>query len=208
MTDSPLIVLLLFAGALYLAHLWLSDLRAARAGRPNPNALPGASPASLIAISVAILGAFALVGLETGGEIALGVSDQQSDITAFFLLAMIGAGIIEEVVFRGYLVITSRTRAILWASVVGFSLLFALAHYQYYTEVPEDGGFTDLSLQLDPKAAWSLLLLFLNSLWFYFVRFFPLNPSHSLLPCFAAHIASNLGVFFVKAAQGHVTSFF
>lgn len=208
MTDSPLIIILLFAGALYLAHMWFSDLRAARAGNPNPNALPGVAGASTAAIVVAIAGALLLVGIETGGEIALGVSAQQSDITALFLLAIIGAGIIEEVVFRGYLVVTSKGKALLWGSIVGFSLLFSLAHYQYYTVIPEDGGFMDRTLQLDQKAAWSLLLLFLNSLWFYTVRFFPLNPAHSLLPCFAAHIASNVGVFVVKAAQGHVTAFF
>jgi hypothetical protein len=53
-----------------------------------------------------------------------------------------------------------------------------------------------------------LLLLFLNSIWFYTLRFCKWNPRHSLLPCFAAHIASNVMVFVVKLAQGHVTSLY
>ena len=43
------------------------------------------------------------------------------------------------------------------------------------------------------------------TLWFYAVRFWPLNPTRSLLPCVAAHAAKNLGVLAVKAAQGHVS---
>jgi membrane protease YdiL (CAAX protease family) len=208
MSESPLLTLVLFAGAVYLFKLWLDDFRAWKAGTPNEKAFPGATSASMAAIWIGVTGALLLVLVETGGEIALGVSDQQSDITAFFLLAMIGAGVLEEILFRGYLVVTNKGRQILILSIVGFSLLFALAHYQYYTEIPEDGGWADFAFVVDPKSAWSLLLLFLNSLWFYTVRFFKWNPAHSLLPCFAAHIASNLGVFVVKAVQGHVTGLF
>ena len=41
-----------------------------------------------------------------------------------------------------------------------------------------------------------------GSLWFYAVRFFPLNPTRSLLPCVAAHATKNLGVIALKYAQG------
>lgn len=206
MTDSPLLTLLVFAGALYLLKIWFDDLKAGRAGEIKPGALPGAHPAPAIALIIGAVGALALVGVETAGEIALGVSAQQSDITAIFLLAMIGAGIIEEVIFRGYLVVTQRGKALLIASIIGFSLFFALLHYQYYTDKPEDGTWRDLTLALDTKAAWSLFLLFLNSLWFYYVRFFKWNPQQSLLPCFVAHVSSNVGVFVVKLVQGHVTA--
>jgi membrane protease YdiL (CAAX protease family) len=208
MNDSPLVIIALFAGAVYLAKLWFDDLKRERAGDPNPSALPGTTTASALACIVAAAGALLLVGIETGGEIALGVSAEQSDITAIFLLAMVAAGFIEEIVFRGYLVVTSRGKAILIASIIGFSALFALLHVQYYTAVPEDGSWTDFSFDLNAKSSWTLLILFINSLWFYAVRFFPLNPRHSLLPCIIAHIASNLGVFFVKLAQGHVTAWF
>lgn len=208
MTDSPLIVIVLFAGALYLFKLWRDDLLARQAGRPNPKALPGATSAPPVALAIGVAGAVLLVLVETGGEMVLGVSGQQTDITALFLLAMLGAGIIEEILFRGYLVVTGKGTRILIASIIGFSLLFALLHYQYYTEIPEDGSWTDFSFVLDPKAGWSLLLLFLNSLWFYTVRFFKWNPAHSLLPCFAAHVSSNFAVFIVKAIQGHVNGLY
>jgi membrane protease YdiL (CAAX protease family) len=208
MSDSPILTIALFIGAAYLFKLWLHDYRLFQQGNPGRQALPGATPASLTALWIGAVGAILLVLLETGGEIALGVSEQQSDITAIFLLAMIGAGVIEEILFRGYLVVTGKGRALLVGSIVGFSLLFALLHYQYYTEIPEDGSLMDLSLVIDPKSAWTLLLLFLNSLWFYTVRFFKWNPQHSLLPCFVAHISSNVAVFVVKALQGHVTALF
>lgn len=208
MSDSPLIILILFAGAAYLFKLWRDDLRAWKSGQPNAKGIPGATSAPAIALWIGAIGAILLVLIETGGEIALGVSSEQTDITIIFLLAMVGAGVLEEVLFRGYLVVQNRGRAVLIASVVGFSLLFALAHYQYYTEIPEEGSWTDLVFVIDSKSLWSLLLLFLNSLWFYSVRFFKWNPHQSLLPCFVAHISSNVGVFVVKLVQGHVTGLY
>ena len=58
------------------------------------------------------------------------------------------------------------------------------------------------------KAFFTTAFLFAGSLWFYFVRFFRLNPHASLLAPFAAHLAKNLAVFAVKLAQGQVVSFF
>ena len=208
MSDSPLLILVAFAAALYLLKLWIDDVRAARAGSPNPKALPGASLAPSLALWIGALGAAFLVVLETAGELALGVSAEQSDITVIFLFAMIGAGILEEVVFRGFLVVQNRGRALLILSIIGFSLLFALLHFQYYTEIPEDGTWRDVELVITTKSGWSLLLLFLNSIWFYAVRFGPWNPSRSLLPCFVAHVTSNVGVFVVKLFQGHVTGLY
>jgi len=52
-------------------------------------------------------------------------------------------------------------------------------------------------------------MVFLFSFWLYAMRFplrYPkLNPSRSLIPCIAAHLAKNLGVFVIKLAQGHVS---
>ncbi|MCD8482484.1 MAG: CPBP family intramembrane metalloprotease [Verrucomicrobia bacterium] len=205
MFDNPLIVVLMAAAAGYILKLWWDDLRAAERGEPNPKALPGATRASISWICIGIGGALLLVGIETIGEYALGVSDQQSTIPAWFLLAMIAAGIIEEIVFRGYLVVTGKGVAILWLSIVGFSLLFALLHYQYYLSWEEDAAWHQFSVDIHAKSIWTLTLLFMNSLWFYALRFMRQNQSRSLLPCFCAHIASNVGVFVVKAAQGHVT---
>lgn len=208
MNDSPLIILGMFAASLYLAKLWSDDYRAAMAGNPNPKAFPGVTPAPLSLMLIGVVGALVLVGIETGGEIALGVSAEQSTITWLFLLAMVAAGFFEEVIFRGYLVITDKGRTILYASILGFSLLFTLAHYQYYLSTEAADGSFALSLDISAKSSWTLLILFLNSLWFYALRFMPLNRSQSLLPCFAAHIASNLGVFVVKLAQGHVVGLY
>jgi membrane protease YdiL (CAAX protease family) len=208
MFDNPILVLLVFAGALYLAKLWWDDVRAARDSEPHPNALPGASLAPTGALVVAAIGAIFLVGLETAGEVALGVSGEQSTLPAIFLLAMIGAGILEEVIFRGFLVVTKKGKLLLYGSILAFSLLFTLAHTQYYTEIPEGASWMEFQFTFDTKSLWTLSLLFLNSLWFYAVRFFPLNPTQSLLPCFVAHISSNVAVFVVKAAQGHIVGLY
>ena len=208
MSESPLLIIAVFAGALYLFKLWWDDLRAAEAGQPNPKALPGASRALPAALWIGAVGALALVLVETAGELALGVSAEQTDVTVLFLLAMIGAGILEEVIFRGYLVVQGKGPRVLIFSMVGFSLLFALLHYQYYSAIPEDGTWRDLQFKLDAKAFWSLLLLFVNSLWFYYMRFSRWNPSNSLLPCFVAHVSSNVGVFLVKLVQGHVSGLY
>lgn len=194
----------------YLFKLWRDDFLAAQRGAPNPKALPGASAASRTCIILAIVGAVALVGIATAGEYALGTVEEQSTVTWLFLLAMLMAGFYEELFFRGFLVVQKRGAAILWTSIVGFSLLFSLFHVQYYIEKPEGMGWADFSrygeldFKSDAQSLWTLLMLFANSLWFYTVRFWKLNPLRSLIPCFAAHIASNLAVFGIKLVQGHV----
>ena len=55
-----------------------------------------------------------------------------------------------------------------------------------------------------PKAIFTTSILFLNSLWFYALRFGPWNPTQS----FFLHDLSrrsNLGVFVVKLVQGYVS---
>jgi len=205
MTDSPILTLVLFAGAAYLAKLWYDDYRKADSGQPHPRALPGATSASLKLVWIGVVGAIVLVAIETIGENSLGVSHEQSDIKAIALLTMVGAGIIEEIIFRGYLVVQSRGRSWLLASIIGFSLLFALLHYQYYITLSHNEDNLVLEINIGAKESWSLFILFINSLWFYSLRFLKWNPARSLLPCFAAHIASNVAVFFIKLGQGHVT---
>ncbi len=65
MTDDPLLIALMAAAGLYVGKLWLDDLQAARAGTPNPRALPGATSAPLPATVIAIVGALALLAAET-----------------------------------------------------------------------------------------------------------------------------------------------
>lgn len=199
--ENPLLLAGLCVLVLWLAKVWTDDLRLARAGRPNPRALPGAVPTGLAAVWIAVAGVLLLLGLETWGEVALGVADAQSSVTWIFGLYTLAAAFGEELVFRGYLVVTRRGRAWLWGSVVLFSLVFALLHPFLWEW---KGGDDGLILHLDTKGFFSTGAIFAGSLWFYMVRFFGLNRQRSLLPCIAAHLAKNLGVLLIKFQQGFV----
>jgi membrane protease YdiL (CAAX protease family) len=184
------------AAGVYVAKLWWQDLRCARSGRPLPQALPGATPATIKALVIAAAGSLVLLAVETGGEMHLGITNQQSTMTGLFALYTLTAAIIEEIIFRGYIVITKRGPAVLWSSVVVASGLFALLHPFLWRW---DHGLT---LTFTTKALFSTTMTFTGSLWFYALRFTPWNPQRSLLPCFTAHATKNLGVIFIKAAQG------
>lgn len=198
--NHPLLLLALLAGAGYLAKLWRDDVRALRSGRPNPAAFPGATPASLRACLIGVAGALVLVGLETFGEYQLGLVDAQSRVTALFAVySILGAPVIEEIIFRGWLVVDGRGRLALWSGIVAASLGFALLHPFLWAW--DDAGWR---LTVDAKGLFSTACAFVSSLWFYAVRFAPWNPSRSLLPCFAAHAARNAAVVGVKAGLGFV----
>ncbi|HEY1109948.1 MAG TPA: CPBP family intramembrane glutamic endopeptidase [Opitutaceae bacterium] len=199
MMNHPLLLAGAALGGLYVAKLWRDDLRAAEAGQAKPGALPGATRASRSAIVIAATGALMLLALETAGELALGIATEQSRMTWLFALYSIcGASVIEELIFRGYLVMPNRGRAVLWAGIVAASALFALLHPYLWTT---EGGFR---LTLTTKGIFSTAILFASSLWFYAARFGPWNPTRSLLPCFAAHAAKNAGVVAIKAAMGYM----
>jgi hypothetical protein len=135
MTTDHLLPLLLIGVAAWVAHGWVSDYRAALAGKPNDKSFPEATSVSVITVALASVGALFILAAETGGEQVLGVSAEQSKVTVLFALYSIcGAPVIEEVLFRGYLVIENRGRLLLWAGVVGVSLLFAVL------ELPRFGG--------------------------------------------------------------------
>ncbi len=197
--ENPVFIIFVAVIGGYVASMWYSDYRAQRtSGVPNPGGLPGATPASVRACALAAIGALIILAGETYGEIVLGISEEQSDITVLFGLYTLVAAFIEEIIFRGYVVIANKGRAVLVGSIVAGSALFALAHPFLWST---DDGF---HLTLTVKGWFSTAVVFLSSLWFYTVRFWPLNPERSLLPCFAAHFAKNLGVIAIKAAQGHV----
>ena len=193
-------LLVLVAGGAVLARWWLDDYRAARRGAPRPGALPGATTVPVWVTGLAGAGALALLAAETAGEYALGISGEQSRMTVLFGLYTLAAAMIEEVVFRGYLVIEHRGRAALVAGIAGASAGFALLHPFLWDW--RDGG---LVWHAGTKAWFSTAVVFTGSLWFYAVRFMPGNPGRSLLPCLAAHAAKNLGVFAIKYAQGFVS---
>lgn len=198
MNDNPLMILLYVGIAAYVGFLYFEDWKANRSGQSNPNAMPGAVSAKTGVYVIGIIGALLILAGETAGEIVLGVVDQQSEMIWFFVFASIAAGIIEEVIFRGYLVVQSKGRAALIGSCIGFSLIFALIHPHLWSM---DDGF---EWTLTSKGLFTTAILFINSLWFYALRFGPWNPSRSIFPCMIAHAISNLGVFFVKLAQGYV----
>jgi len=198
-SDQPLLLLALGVGSIVVGKWWRDDWQAGKRGEARPNAFPGATAVSARCTTIAIVGAIVLLALETGGEYALGLSEQQSRMTVLFGLYTLSAAFLEELVFRGYLVIENRGRVALWLGVLGASVVFALLHPFLWRW--EDGT---LAWRLDRKALFSTVMIFAGSLWFYAVRFLPINPTRSLLPCIAAHVAKNVGVFACKAAQGHV----
>ncbi|WP_438480106.1 CPBP family glutamic-type intramembrane protease [Oleiharenicola lentus] len=213
--DNPLLLLVMLGAAGYAGKIWLDDYRDAKQGKPNPRALPGATSAPRLAILIAAAGGLALLIGETLGEYALGVSDEQSSITVLFGLYTLAAAFVEELIFRGYLVIDKRGRSKLMMSVVGASLVFAILHpFLWSWDMGATSAWQALQVwrwdewftwQFTTKAWFSTGVVFAGSLWFYFVRFMPGNSQDSLLPCFAAHAAKNLGVFAVKYAQGFVS---
>ncbi len=178
--------------ALVVLYLWRSDWKNGRT-----NGFPGASGAPLRVLMIAGLGGVLLTLLETAGEYALGLSAEQSELAAFALVPLLAAAVIEEVVFRGYLVVENRGRVWLWGSVVVFSLIFAVIHPYIWSW--EDGH---LSIEWTTKGLFSTFFIFVSSLWFYAVRFAFGNHSRSLLPCFIAHGAANFSVWAVKGFQG------
>lgn len=198
MNESPLMILIYVAIAAAVGNMYRTDLQAARAGQPNTNAMPGAQSCDLGVWIVGVIGALLILAVETGGELALGLADQQSEMIWYFVFAIVAAGIVEEVVFRGFLVVENKGKAALIGSCVGFSLLFALVHGHFWST---ENGF---EWTFTAKAAFTTGILFFNSIWFYALRFGPWNPNRSIFPCMLAHAASNLGVFFVKLVQGYV----
>ena len=201
--NSPILQLILIGLVAYIFRLWWSDFKAAEHGQAKAGALPGAVACSKKIIIIGLTGAVLLVLGETLGEYQLGVSSEQSSVTWLFGAVTIASGFGEELIFRGYLIVQNRGKFVLWISIVGFSTLFALAHPFFWT-------WTDgvLTFELSPKAYFSSAIVFLNSLWFYGLRFNLGNPRKSLWPCIVAHTGSNAAVFVIKFFQGHVNGLY
>lgn len=184
--------------ALYAAKLWCDDRRVARAGPANPRALPGATEASRRAVIIAVTGALVILAVETWGEIRLGLAAGQSRMTWLFAVYSVAAApIVEELIFRGWIVVETRGRGAMWAGAFGASVGFAALHPFLWRW--DDAGF---ALTFGMKGWFSTAIVFATSVWLYLARFAAWNPQRSLLPCFAAHAAKNLGVVGVKLAAG------
>jgi membrane protease YdiL (CAAX protease family) len=182
--------------------LWRDDRRAGQArgegSARSSGALPGATAAPRRALVIAVAGALMLLAAETFGERSLGLAAQQSRMTWLFALYSVAAApVVEELIFRGYIVIESRGHGAMWAGAVAASAVFALLHPFLWRW--DDAGF---ALTPTAKGWFSTAAIFAGSLWFYAARLAAWNPRRSLLPCFAAHAAKNLGVAAIKAATG------
>jgi len=149
---------------------------------------------------IAAGGALVLLAGETAGEQAFGLTAQQSRMTVLFGLYTLLAVFLEELIFRGYLVVENRGPAALIAGIVGASLGFALLHpflWEWREGRPPLAG-RDQGLVQHHRHLCRLAVVLC-------VRFLSGNPSRSLLPCVAAHLAKNLGVIAIKYAQGFVS---
>jgi len=201
MNESPFMVLLYVGVAAYVGYMYWGDYQSNQASeQPDPQGMPGATSASLGLFVIGVIGALLILAAETGGEIALGIASGQSEMVWYFVFAVLGAGIVEEIIFRGYLVVDNKGRAALIGSCVGFSLIFAIIHGHFWSN--EEGEAFAWTFTI--KAFFTTGILLVNSLWFYALRFGRWNKNRSLFPCMLAHAASNLGVFCVKWAQGFV----
>ncbi|REJ64670.1 MAG: CPBP family intramembrane metalloprotease [Planctomycetota bacterium] len=210
MFDSPWIVLAAVVAAAFAFRLWLKDYQAQAGGETLTAALPGATPVANWVTLLAVGGVLVLLAIETAGEYALGVVDEQSTMTlALCVYSVLVAPLIEEIIFRGFLYY-DKTRATLIASIVGMSLLFAVLHGHIWSyELPEESASWALweaawTADYGTKAFFSTGILFVRSLWLYYARFMPANVRRSLIPCVVAHMVGNLGVVIIKAIQGKV----
>ena len=201
MNESPFMVLLYVGVAAYVGYMYWGDYQSNQASeQPDPRGMPGATSASWGLYGIGVIGALLILAAETGGEIALGIASEQSEMVWYFVFAILGAGIVEEVIFRGYLVVDNKGRAALIGSCVGFSLIFAIIHGHFWSN--EEGQA--FAWTFTTKAFFTTSILLANSLWFYALRFGSWNKNRSLFPCMLAHATSNFGVFAVKWAQGFV----
>ncbi|NIP85912.1 MAG: CPBP family intramembrane metalloprotease [Planctomycetales bacterium] len=216
----------------YFYSLWLQDYRrnardlvaagvdqmpaaaAIRAANQiGAQSLPGAMPVGLPVVTIAVLGGLLILGVEVAGEYGLGIVAEQTEMTVLFGIYTLAAAFLEELIFRGFFYYERGGRVGLVLSILLVSILFALLHpylwkFEPRDEIPWSEFYRCWSLDSSTKAVFSTTIVMVNSLWFYAVRFLPLNRYRSLIPCVAAHFASNLGVFLIKLGQGKVVGFF
>ncbi len=201
--DSPLIQVFLILLVGYLLSLWLFDLKNSKSDNPNPKAFPGATSSPILICVLGVIGSLLILGLEVMGESHLEVSEEQSTMTALFALVAFASAFGEELIFRGFLFFPKKGKLFMWGGILGFSLLFSLLHPFLW----ESEGMT-FTFNFSAKGWLSTSIVFLNSIWFYFLRATSLNPKMSLTPCILAHLCSNIGVFVIKLGQGFVSGWY
>ena len=182
--------LLYCALGLFVLLAWARERRKRTITGEREKFWPGTTYAPTGAYFVAAAGAILITITEAAVEKRTGLTEQQSVLPAIFIFQLLGASIVEEMLFRGFVAPGELFGRKLLALMIIGSLVFALIH-----------NF-DLST---PEGKLNAVFAFITSLWLYVVRFNPLNPDRSLLPCFMAHTVRNLAVFGIKGAQGFIS---
>ena len=182
--------LLYCALGLFVLVAWARERRKRRLSGEPEKFWPGTTYAPTGAYFIAAAGAILITIAEAAVEKRAGLTDQQSILPAIFIFQLLGASIVEEMLFRGFIAPGELIGRKLLALMLVGSLVFALIH-----------NF-DLSTA---EGKLNAIFAFITSLWLYVVRFNPLNPDRSLLPCFMAHTVRNLAVFGIKGAQGFIS---
>lgn len=188
--DNGLIESLLYfllGGCVLLA--WFGEYRRRRTLGGGEGFWPGTVPAPGAAYWAGAAGALLITLAETAVESRYHLTQHQTVLPTFSILALIGASTVEETVFRGFAAPGRLSGKALLGVIVAGSAVFALIH-----------GFDLTSTHGRISAAFA----FATSVWLYLIRFSPLNPGRSLLPCFATHAVRNLAVFGIKWAEGFV----
>lgn len=186
--DNPVIPSILYAvlGASVLA-MWVADFR--RPADQRGRFWPGAVACGWQAVLLAVSGVIVLTLVETLTENALGLRAAQTTLPDHFLLAMLGASVVEEMTFRGF----AAPADLAGSRLAGVALIGSAVFVAFHGH-----GVSDT------KGMVSSGFAFLISAWLYLSRFNGLNPGRSMIPCLAGHAVRNLSVFGVKAAQGFV----
>ena len=206
--DSPIFSIFSLAIAVWLFSMWIGDYKYfVKNGEKRKGCFAGATPAPLRLVIAGVVAALAFLALSVFVEAKFGLSAEQTKVAPWALFSWIGAAFVEELVFRGYLVVQGRGRTALWGGVFFFSFLFAAGHpFLWNYEVPDGSsifsGVWTFNAGVQPLL--STLTIFGCSLIFYVLRFVPQNIHRSIMPCICAHAAYNCGVFAVKLCQGFV----
>jgi len=186
-TLQPFLYFLL--GAVVLIA-WAKEVQQRKIKASAEGFWPGTTSSSLASVLLSVSGILLITLAESCVEIRYQVAHEQSSLVAIALLSLLGAAVVEEIVFRGFVAPAHLTGLKLLMVVLIGSAVFALFH-----------GFNLSTTQ----GKISFIFAFLTSVWLYFARFNPLNSQRSLLPCLVGHCVRNLAVFGIKWAQGFIT---
>ena len=177
---------------LFVLIAWARERRKRRLSGETEKFWPGTTYAPAAAYYIAAAGAILITIAEAAVEKRMGLTAIPESIPSLFIFQLLGAAIVQEMLFRGFVAPGELIGRKLLALMIIGSLVFTLIHnHNFNLSEPED--------QLNA------IFAFITSLWLYVVRFNPLNPDRSLLPCFMAHTVRNLAVFGIKGAQGIIS---